>query len=37
MNKKHIVIALAVGLLLGAVFNNRIRALPVIGGKIPSF
>lgn len=36
MNKKHVVIAALVGVLIGTVFNNRIRALPVIGAKIPS-
>ncbi|HTJ79868.1 MAG TPA: hypothetical protein VL357_12805 [Rariglobus sp.] len=38
MNKKHILIAAAIGLLLGAAYASKVKSLPVVGtvaSKLP--
>jgi hypothetical protein len=35
MNKKHIAIALIVGVLVGTVAGNYVRKIPVIGPRLP--
>lgn len=35
MNKKHIAIALVVGILAGYVGQNYVRKTPIIGSRLP--
>lgn len=35
MNKKHVIVALLAGVVLGYVAQNYVRKIPVIGSKLP--
>ncbi len=35
MNKKHVLLALVAGILVGTIAGNYVRKIPVIGPKLP--
>lgn len=35
MNKKHVIIALAIGLVIGAAYGRRIPGVSTVAGKLP--